>query len=289
MFSKRKQLEAKPLGERSLFWRQMATNGEVRAWSWSNFWRWPAIKMNYRRKHTWSHVAPVLVVGRNTWLNTWLAFRLAKDHQEVWVWDVEGLDWWNYSILSSSAFLTFCRQKLPYVPFQTIYSVLKWLRHQACESSNITILPKGYTPIEAYKDDHTKGWVLKLSRGAWPEMEGRRASESSRRFSKTQLDAGAWPDEAVRAKWPSEEVKNEDEEAASHYLLAKKVIWTSLPTKGAQVSVRQNEQYMSFAFEEQEAFGCAQQIAQTPEAFLSQPFEETNRVFVWSSENTNGR
>jgi hypothetical protein len=279
---KSKIIEKSPerLANKSFFWRQMSTNGKVRVFTIKNFFLSPILKIFFRRKKTWCHTAPILIIGQNTWLNSLLAWRLSKDNNEIWVWDVHGLDWWNYSVIGSSSFLNFCKAKFPYIKIQSIYGLIRWLRAQACDASNIYLLPPTFTPKEMYKDEYTNGWVFKIQKGEWPEMSGVKNIEQNRRHAKEKIDKEPWPTQAIRATWPEKVEHNADDEYPCHYLMAMNVIWTSLPPSGVEYGKSEDESYIRFDLPNQKTFGCASKIAQTPESFLKQPFEEMEEVIL---------
>jgi hypothetical protein len=269
-------LLARPLGKRGFFWRQMATQGKRRTWTLGTVLRYPLLKWLYRRKKTWSHVAPVLVVGQNPWLNALAVWRLSFTHSEVWVWDVEGLDWWNYNFLHTPTFLSACKKWFPYLQFDRLADVLLWVKSQACAQAKVYALRGGFAPHEVFRDKHSGGWVLKLTPGVWPSMEGVLKAEETRRQSKQQLQS-FWR-EARYATWPKQCVMNDDDEVPCHYLLAKRVIWSSLPPRGVAVVSTLTPTFRTFAFEGGETMGCASQIAQIPESFFQHPLDETNEL-----------
>ena len=272
----RAPLKAKRLGTRGWFWRQMATQAERREFGLKTVFLYPLLKVLYRRKKTWSHVAPVLVVGQNPWLNALAVWRLSLTHDEVWVWDIKRLDWWNYNILHTQSFLNACKKWFPYMQFDSVRKILEWLRAQSAEQAKVYVIKDQYHPWKIFKDNHSGGWVFKLTEGEWPVMEGVLKAGNGRNESKIRLE-GTWR-EATQAVWPKTLESNPDDDRPCHYLLAKRVVWSSLPPSGVEIHSELTEGYRSFEFAGGETMGCAKRIAQTPETFFQHPFDDTEKV-----------
>lgn len=270
-------VQAKQLKNRSWFWKQTAVNGVYRQKTLKTFLMAPFFKLLYRRKKTWSHVTPLLIVGQNPWLNLLLAWKLSTKNQEIMVWNAPGLDWWNYSVLQTETFLLACRRWFPYLDITSLDDLLAWLKDEASKKSKIIVLDNGFKPVQTYQDEQTGCWIFKLVPGLWESMgvDGLEMSET-RLKAKEKLDSRF--NEALRACWPRVCETNLDDNFACHYLMAEKVYWTSRPPEGTEYQYVEGDGYKSFSKEGEQLFGCASRIAQTPETFYKQVFEDTEAI-----------
>lgn len=277
-------IKAKKLKDRSWDWRQIAVNGIYRKKSFKTFLMAPLFKILYRRKNTWSHVTQNLIVGQNPWLNLLLAWRLSFKYNEIMIWNAPGLDWWNYSILQTETFLIACKKWFPYLDIESLENLIEWLKTETSKRANVIVLDNNFKPYQTYADPVTGCWIFKLVPGRWESMatEGLEMSES-RRAIKERLEARF--DNSIRATWPRVCATNNDDDCACHYLLAKKVYWTSRPPEGTEYEFKDTGDYKVFEKEAEFLIGCASKIAQNPEAFYSQVFEDTEFVIKDASLN----
>lgn len=273
----------KRLKERSWHWRQVAGRGLHRGANWFNFWFFPLIKLTYRRNQVWSHTTPVLIVGQNPWLNCLLAWQLSFKHSEIMIWEAEGLDWWNYSILHTETFLARCKAWFPYLTIESLPKLMAWMKQETTQRSKITILDHGFVPFDVFQDEVSKCWAFKVKPGTWNDMacEGLAMSDS-RRKAKEALDP-KWPNTA-RATWKKECEANREDDTPCHYLLAEKVYWTTRPNAGTTYNFDEINGYKIFKKEGERMTGCASRIAQTTETFYAQPFEDTEEVLKTPKE-----
>ena len=272
-----KIIRAKKLKERNWEWRQIAVNGIYRKKTIKTLLMAPFFKLLYRRKNTWSHVTPTLIVGQNPWLNLLLAWKLSFSHNEIMIWNAPGLDWWNYSVVQTETFLLACKKWFPYLDIDSLDALLDWLKSETAKRANIVVLDNHFKPYQTYTDPVTGCWVFKLVPGYWESMatEGLEMSDS-RRAAKEKLESRF--EGSARASWPRQCEENKDDESPCHYLLAKKVYWTSRPPEGTDYSFKETPEYKIFEKDGEFLTGCASRIAQTPETFYAQVFEDTERI-----------
>ena len=275
MLKRRNTLHAKPLHKHAFDWRQMATNGKIRIRTIKNIWLIPFFKKRTQPTHT----TPLLIVGRNGWLNLMWAWKLSPTHPEIWIWNVEGNDWWNYKMIVTPMFLNVLKMRLPFLANGNIEKTAFKMIQQIKSQSKIVMIEGGHHPFETHQDEHTGGWVLKIKKGVWPVMEGKLAHDKERTDINKRITKLWEPHETV-ARWPRKTTNPSDLENEGYYLLAKKVFWTSLPPQGVMPAASHEKNYLVFHSPlEREAVGSARRIAQTAETFFNQPVEDTNWVF----------
>jgi hypothetical protein len=264
---------SKRLWWRTFKWRQMATQAERRHWDIKTVLMWPMLWCLYRRKRTQSIVCSVLIIGQNPWLNALLAWRLSFQYTRIYVWEGDGLDRWNYNVLYTHAFLSFLSRQFG-IKKSTIQDYMCMLKEEASCRAEIRVMPDSWCPKESVYDEKTGGWVIKAVQESWPAME---KLETSRLIQQRGLRR-SWVG-ASRVKWASKPEKNPDDSFAAHYVLAKRVYWTSVPPNGVGLEYVQSED----GFEIQSTapingYGSAKRIAQKARFFFQQPFKDTEEI-----------